>query len=137
MLLGFTLAGSSSMCASLVSTSPRVIRGQKSHFKSVVASRLRRIEEIEGRELPQCEACVAARHALQGDVDVPASVNAHNRAMALCAGELPEVQALFDELVAAGVANEGSYAALVRALVEAREVLRRARRAVGERERAE
>ena len=122
MLVGLGLAASSSMCASSASASPRTTRAQKSHFKTVVGDRLRRLAELEVGELPACEACAAARHALQGDADVPANVNAHNRAMALCVGELSAVQALFDELMATGVANEASYAALVRALVEAREL---------------
>ena len=106
-----------------VPLSPRGSKAQRAHNKAVIAERLRQLSELEDAVLPPCEACAAAQAALIDEEEgVPVSVNAHNRAMALCIDELPAVRALFAEVSDVGVANEGSYMQLLRSLVQSGEL---------------
>lgn len=63
-----------------------------------------------------CTDCLNLIDAMRAEGLRP-SVDAHNRAMGLCAAQLHVVERLFGELQAEGNTNEGSYTALVQAQV--------------------
>lgn len=103
---------------------PSLNKSQKKEYRDKVRRRLERLGECD--RLPACDQCAAAQHALlDGSERAPLTKGArdvHNRAMALCVGEPRVVEALFEEVAAAGVASESSYAVLMRALVDAGEL---------------
>lgn len=75
---------------------------------------------IDGCGDSPCEhECAAALSILREmrDEGLPLQMHAQTKTMLLCAQRADVVQALFDELVEASIASEGSYAALIRCQV--------------------
>lgn len=68
---------------------------------------------------PPAEACALAQQELDdiGSAGLPVTADAHNAAITLCGQDLPAAEALFARLARRGEPNEGSYTALLRALV--------------------
>ena len=99
-------------------------KAQRKEYREILTARLARLSECE--QLPACDKCAAAQQALlDGAQRAPlskAGCDVHNRAMALCVAEPRVVEALFEEVAAAGFVSESSYAVLLRALVDAGEL---------------
>ena len=117
------LAATSGLLVAVTPSQPTLSlssKAQKKEYRELLS----RLHECE--QLPACDQCAAAQHALiDGAQGAPLSKggrDVHNRAMALCVAEPRVVEALFEEVAAAGVASESSYAVLMRALVGAGEL---------------
>lgn len=118
------LVGVRSLCA--VPPPTPASKATRRLYRAVLQRRLAMLDELEA--LPAgCERCSAAQRALVDvgdfvDLEVPVQRDVHNRAMALCVSEPRVVEALFEEVMGAGVATEATYAVLMRSLVEAGEL---------------
>ena len=92
-------------------------RSQQHEQKWKLNSHLRQLESYGTEATDEaCAACLERLDAIRAD-GFAANVNAHNKAIGLCAHKLDAAERLFKELVECGIENEGSYAGLIRAQV--------------------
>ena len=105
-----------------VAAPPELSRAEQKERRVKTGQHLKRLAFLSSDPPP--DACAVGMRELEtmGAEGLAVNVNAHNQAMCLCSGEPAVVERLFGELEARQIENEGSYAALARALTEAGEL---------------